>query len=75
MILCKDELGDEACWKLQMISSGSWKFISIKIWNERSTIVLFGLLSIEVSPPGGFSFLFFDQAVPYYSQRHLQLHR
>ena len=23
------------------------------------------------SPPGGFSSLFFDQAVPYYSQRHL----
>ena len=24
-----------------------------------------------LSPPGGFSFLSFDQAVPYYSQRHL----
>ena len=28
-----------------------------------------------LSPPGGFSSLFFDQAVPYYSQRHLHLHR
>ena len=24
-----------------------------------------------LSPPGGFSSLIFDQAVPYYSQRHL----
>jgi hypothetical protein len=28
-----------------------------------------------LSPPGGFSSLFFDQAVPYYSQRHLHLHQ
>ena len=35
----KDESEDECCWKLHLISSGSWKFISIKIWNAPSTIV------------------------------------
>ena len=39
MILYKDESEDEASWKLHLISSGSWKFINIKIWNARSTIV------------------------------------
>ena len=39
MIYSKDESEDEACWKLYLIYSGSWKFINIKIWNARSKIV------------------------------------
>ena len=36
---------DEGRWILYSIFSGSWKFISIKIWNARFTIVLVLLLS------------------------------
>ena len=36
--------------------------MSIELLNNKSR---------GLSPPGGFSFLSFDQAVPYYSQRHL----
>ena len=37
-------------------------FVEIELYNNKSH---------GLSPPGGFSSLFFDQAVPYYSQRHL----
>ena len=36
----KGESEDEGHWKLHLISSGSWKFINIKIWNARSTIII-----------------------------------
>ena len=36
----KGESEDEGRWKLHLISSGSWKFISVKIWNSRSGIFL-----------------------------------
>ena len=36
----KSESEDEGHWKLHLISSGSWKFINIKIWNARSTIII-----------------------------------
>ena len=35
----KGDSEDEGCWKLHLISSGSWKFINVKIWNVWSTIV------------------------------------
>ena len=35
----KGDSEDEGCWKLDLISLGSWKFINAKIWNVRSTIV------------------------------------
>ena len=38
--MIKGESEDEGRWKLHLISSGSWKFISVKIWNPRSTIFL-----------------------------------
>ena len=36
----KGESEDEGRWKLHLISSGSWKLISVKIWNSRSGIFL-----------------------------------
>ena len=41
----KGDTEDEGRWKLHSFSSGSWKFISIKIWNTRFTFVLVFLLS------------------------------
>ena len=41
----KGDSEDEGRWILYSIFSGSWKFISIKIWNARFTIVLVLLLS------------------------------
>ena len=40
--------------------TNNWRFI--ELYNNKSH---------GLSPPGGFSSHFFDQVVPYYSQRHL----
>ena len=40
ILICKGDSEDEGHWKLDLISSSSWKFINVKIWNVRSTIVL-----------------------------------
>jgi hypothetical protein len=38
---------------------------------QKTQIELLNNKSHGLSPPGGFASLFFDQVVPYYSQRHL----
>ena len=51
-------------WTLSGLIFGvsKWKNVPIELLNNKSH----GLL-----PLGGFSFISFDQVVPYYSQRHL----
>jgi hypothetical protein len=44
---------------------------AVSVFDWLWLIELYNNKSHGLSPPGGFSSLFFDQAVPYYSQRHL----
>ena len=56
-------------------TKGHEQVFSVQVWVEDIIIEMLNNTSHGLSPPGGFSSLFFDQAVPYYSRRHLHLHR